>query len=94
MFDLGQKVSLESFQLWLLVFFVYKFPFLAKIGLCSETGIVIQNVESKEKFSDNSGHNTKGIRLKILLIRDAILAKILKLHFITFFAVQTIHKKG
>ena len=31
---------------------------------------------------------------KTNLVRDAILAKILKFYFITFFAVQTIHKKN
>ena len=49
MFDLGQKVLLESFQLCLMVFWI-ELPFYIKKGLSSETEIVIQSVESRSKI--------------------------------------------
>ena len=57
MFDLGQKMSLESFQIWLVVFFCLIEPsFLSEIGLFSETWISIQSEETKKIFLGNTGH--------------------------------------
>ena len=49
MFVLGQKLTLEIFQLRLVV--VYP------IELFSQTWIITEYVESKEKFSGNAGHS-------------------------------------
>ena len=42
MFGLGQKLTLENFELWLVKFFWYIFLFWAKMGLYSEILIIIK----------------------------------------------------
>ena len=49
MSDLGQKKSLERFQLLLVVFSLNNFLFEINIGLFPEIQIITESVESKRK---------------------------------------------
>ena len=55
MLYLYQKMSMESFQLYLTVFFLDKtIFFLSNIGLFSENKVIIQSVEDKLRIMKRS----------------------------------------